>query len=270
MHPFRRGYVGSIPPGLVQGDNLFAIWALWHGWYCTTICHAFRTNPDGNSSPKMRPSVRSSSSSPSITASRRSALGMDCSLLLTLSRVAAGRSRVGSSVRRAMAANASPAPGSLSKASTQRVTVAGGTTRLIGPEQLSRAQTQQAPEFAFLKVAGPHALDQRIAQFRLGPDRNQFQAGCRAPHFAQQRCVDALRFLVAARQQEAGDALVNIRLLIAVQPARHASPKDPPFHFALHLVAMGKPYRVDAARLLNAEIVARIAEARAQAEAGQV
>ena len=46
---------------------------------------------------------------------------------------AGGRSRVGSSVRRAMAASASPALGTLSSASTQRASTAGGTTRLMGP-----------------------------------------------------------------------------------------------------------------------------------------
>ena len=91
-----------------------------------------------------------------------------------------------------------------------------------------------------------------------------------APHFAQQRRVDALRLLVAARQQEAGEPLVDVRLLVAVQAARHASPEDPPVDFALHLVAVGQAGGVDAARLLDAEIVARIAEAGAQAEAAQV
>ena len=37
------------------------------------------------------------------------------------------------SVRRAIAANASPAAGRRSRVSTQRETVAGGMTRLIGP-----------------------------------------------------------------------------------------------------------------------------------------
>src|SRR5207248_4017567 len=114
------------------------------------------------------------------------------------------------------------------------------------------------------------SLDQRVSQFGFGADWQQFQTGCGAPHFAQQRGVDARRFLVAARQQKAGNALVDIGLLIAVQSARHASPKDPPLYFALHLVAIGEARRVDAARLLDAEIVAGIAEARAQTESGQV
>ena len=129
---------------------------------------------------------------------------------------------------------------------------------------------RQAPELAFLEIARLDALDQRLAQFGLGADRQQFQAGGAAPHFAQQGGVDALRLLVAARQQEAGEPLVDVGLLVAIEAAGHASPEDPPVDFALHLVAVRQAGGVNAARLLDAEIVAGIAEAGTQAEAGEI
>ena len=87
-----------------------------------------------------------------------------------------------------------------------------------------------------------------------------------APHLAEQGGVDALRFLIAARQQEAGQALIHIRLLIAVQATRDAPPENPPIDLALHLVRVREAGGVHPARLLDAEIVARIAEAGAQAK----
>ncbi len=84
------------------------------------------------------------------------------------------------------------------------------------------------------------------------------------------RRVHALRLLAAARQQEAGEPLVDIGLLVAIEPAGHASPEDPPIDLALHLVAVRQAGGVDAARLLDAEIVAGIAEAGAQAEAAEI
>jgi len=94
---------------------------------------AAHTSPEGNSSPKIRPSACSSCVSPSRTAISRSDFGRLPSLRLTASRVGPGRSRVGSPVSRPMAASASPAASIFSSASTQRVTVAGATTRLPGP-----------------------------------------------------------------------------------------------------------------------------------------
>src|SRR5579883_330264 len=95
--------------------------------------HSASTRPEGSSSPKMRPSAISSSSSPWKMESNRGAFGSAWSRARTASRVATGRSRVGSPVCRAIAASASPAAGTFSSASTHRVTVAGGSTRLIGP-----------------------------------------------------------------------------------------------------------------------------------------
>ena len=76
-------------------------------------------------------------------------------------------------------------------------------------------------------------------------------------------------FLLPRGSRKRREALVDIGLLIAVEAAGHASPEDPPIDFALHLVAVGEAGRVDAAGLLDAEIVAGIAEAGAQAEAAR-
>ena len=87
-----------------------------------------------------------------------------------------------------MAASASPAAGSLSSASTQRVDRGRRDHQVDRPvEQLARAQPREAPQLALLEIAGLHALDQRVAQLGLGAERQQFQAGRRAPHLAQQR-----------------------------------------------------------------------------------
>ncbi len=91
------------------------------------------TNPEGSSSPKMRPKALSSASSPSNSANSRSACGAACSLTRMAARVGAGRSRVGSPVLRPIAASASAAFAAFSSASAHRVAVAGGTTRLMGP-----------------------------------------------------------------------------------------------------------------------------------------
>ena len=74
-------------------------------------------------------------------------------------RVGAGRSRVGSSVRRAMAASASPAPGAFTSVSTHGAAAAGGNYQVDGPvEQLPRPQTGKAPQLAFLVIPGFDAL----------------------------------------------------------------------------------------------------------------
>ena len=60
-----------------------------------------------------------------------------------------------------------------------------------------------------------------------------------------------------ARQQHRRKPLENIDLLILVQSARDAAPKDPPIDLVLHLIGELKSAGVDAAGLLDAEIVAR-------------
>ena len=137
-------------------------------------------------------------------------------------------------------------------------------------EQLARAQARDAPQLALFVIACLDALNQRVAEFGFGAQRQQLQAGCGAPHLAQQRRVDALRLLVASWQQETRQALVHIGLLVAIETSGDAAPEDPPIDFALHLVRIRDATRVEAARLFDAEIVARVAEARPQAESGQV
>ena len=69
-------------------------------------------------------------------------------------------------------------------------------------------------------------------------------------------------FLLPRGSRKPREPLVDVGLLVAVQPAGHASPEDPPVDFALHLVAVGQAAGVDAARLLDAEIVARDSRSR--------
>src|SRR6185437_3981247 len=79
------------------------------------------TSPEGSSSPKIR--AASSCSSPSRTGSRFSGM-----VRRTTARVAGGRSRVVSPVRRAIAMSASCDFGIFTSASTQRVAVVAGST----------------------------------------------------------------------------------------------------------------------------------------------
>src|SRR5262245_22922 len=82
--------------------------------------------------------------------------------------------------------------------------------------------------------------------------------------------IDALWFLLAARQQKARDPLINVGLLIPIHAPGNASPEGPPIELALHLIAVGEAGGVDAAGLLDAEVVARVAEPWAQTESGQI
>src|SRR5665213_2183447 len=67
-------------------------------------------------------------------------------------------------------------------------------------EQLSRAQSRDAPQAGVDEVARKNTRHQLIAQLRLGLDRQQLQAGGGAPHFPQQARIHA-RTLGPARQQ---------------------------------------------------------------------
>ena len=67
-----------------------------------------------------------------------------------------------------------------------------------------------------------------------------------------------------------GEALEQVGLLILVQPSSHAPAENPPLDFVLHLVGERQPFGIDAACLLDAEIVAGEAKAGAQAKAAQV
>ena len=56
--------------------------------------------------------------------------------------------------------------------------------------------------------------------------------------------------------------LVDIHLLVAIQPARDPSPKDPPLDLALHLIAVLQPRSKHTARLLDSEFIAGETEPR--------
>ena len=73
-----------------------------------------------------------------------------------------------------------------------------------------------------------------------------------------------------ARQQRGRKPLEHVGLLILVQPAGDAAPENPPLDFVLHLIRELQARRIDAPRLLDAEIVARESEAGTQAEAAQI
>src|SRR5205807_2616157 len=78
------------------------------------------------------------------------------------------------------------------------------------------------------------------------------------------------QLLSAARHERRGKALVQIRLLIAIEPAGDAAPEDPPLDLALHLVRELQSGGVDTTRLLDAKIVAGKAESGTKAEAAEV
>ena len=77
-------------------------------------------------------------------------------------------------------------------------------------------------------------------------------------------------FLALLRQQRLGEPLEDVGLLIAIEAARDAAPEDPPLDLGFDAVREPQAGGVDAARLLDAEIVAGIAEAGPQAEAAQI
>ena len=77
-------------------------------------------------------------------------------------------------------------------------------------------------------------------------------------------------FLVPRGSRMRREALEDVGLLIAVEAAGDAAPEDPPIDFVLHLIGERQAGGVDAARLLDAEIVAGKAEAGAQTEAAQI
>ena len=124
----------------------------------------------------------------------------------------------------------------------------------------------QSPKMNF-KLAG--AESPQVAQFRLGVDRQQLEARRRAPHLAQQTGVYSWR-LGRAGQQDGRNALEQIGLLIFIQPAGNAAPKNPPFDFVLHLIGERQASGVYAAGLFDTEIVAGEAEAGAQTEAAEI
>ena len=99
--------------------------------------------------------------------------------------------------------------------------------------------------------------------------RQQFQAGGGAPHFAIAGC-DSRAVCFFCLAEERREALEDIGLLIAIEATRNAAPEDPPIDFVLHLVAELQAASVDAARLLDAEIVAGEAEAGTQTEAAEI
>src|SRR5207245_8647781 len=96
------------------------------------------------------------------------------------------------------------------------------------------------------------------------------QAGGGAPHLAQQAAIDPWRLFAAAREQKRRDALVEVRLLIAIQATGDAAPEDPPVDFALHLVGVLQAAVVNPARLLHSEIVAGKTESGTQAESAEI
>ncbi len=77
-------------------------------------------------------------------------------------------------------------------------------------------------------------------------------------------------FLPGFGKQEGQQALHDIDLLVAIQPAGEAAPEDPPVDFVLGLIGELRPRRVNAADLFDAEFVADIAEAGTQAEAAEI
>ena len=77
-------------------------------------------------------------------------------------------------------------------------------------------------------------------------------------------------FVPAFRQKHGQQTLHDIGLLVAIETAGEASPEDPPVDFVLRLVAELQAAGVDAARLLDAEIVADEAEAGAKTEAAEI
>src|SRR5262249_34396265 len=103
-------------------------------------------------------------------------------------------------------------------------------------EQLSCAESRKAPQIAGAEVAGFYVLRQRIAQLCLGVNGQQLEARRGAPHFAHQAVVEAL-LLTCARKQRAGEALVDVGLLIAIEAAGDAAPEYPPVDFVLNLIA---------------------------------
>ena len=58
--------------------------------------------------------------------------------------------------------------------------------------------------------------------------------------------------------------------LVTIQPARYTAPEDPPLDLALDAVRKPKTAGIHSPRLLDAEVVARKAEAWAQAEPSQI
>jgi hypothetical protein len=64
-----------------------------------------------------------------------------------------------------------------------------------------------------------------------------------------------------------GDALIDIRLLVAVEAPGDAAPEDPPLNFRLHLIAEREAGGIDPPGLFNPEFVAGEAGTRPQTEA---
>ncbi len=136
-------------------------------------------------------------------------------------------------------------------------------------KQLARPEPRHTPQPRLDEVSFDNARDQFIAQLRLGLNRQQFQTGRGAPHFTQQAGIDT-RALCSSGQQCWRKPLEHIGLLISIQPARHASPENPPLDLVLHLVGELQAAGVDPPSLFDAKVVARKAKPGAKTEATQI
>src|SRR6185312_3123554 len=133
-------------------------------------------------------------------------------------------------------------------------------------EELARTEARQAPEHVILL----RHFDERIAELQAVAGGDELHTRSGPPHLAQQAVVDALWLLARLRDEVRQQALDNIGLLIAIQSAGETPPEYPPVDFILRLIAEVRPRGEKAAHLLDAVLIADIAEAGAQTESAEV
>src|SRR5439155_4224520 len=137
-------------------------------------------------------------------------------------------------------------------------------------ERRPRAQARQRPQLRLGRAPALGLGDEYGAQRGAGAGGEPLAAPDRLPHLAQLLRARARALGLAAAEERRAHLLEEVLLLPRSEPARDPLPEVPPLGAALCGTRMAQLGAEHAPETAHAQLVAGIAEARAEEEAGEV